>query len=181
MPNEINNQLPSSEMGSEAGPLKKTLLYGYGNIDRQDDGVAWHVLRTVAEDLGRDLPQQLDEIFFNLTPHVDATFDLQLIPEAAELIAGYERVCFIDAHTGRVEDLVHWEELTAQYEPSPFTHHLTAATCLSLAKTVYKKSPEAVLVSIRGFEFGFSQSLSENTWPLVIEAAKKIITWIKQA
>lgn len=180
MPTATDNQLPSSKMGSEAGFLKKTLLYGYGNIDRQDDGVAWHVLRAVAETLGRTLPLQLDETFFNLTSNVDATFDLQLIPEAAELVAGYDRVCFIDAHTGRVEELVHWETLTAQYEPSPFTHHLTAATCLSMTKDIYKKNPEAVLVSIRGFEFGFSQSLSERTQALVYTAAKKIIFWVNQ-
>ena len=33
--------------------MKKVLILGYGNLDREDDGVAWHVLQGVAETLGR--------------------------------------------------------------------------------------------------------------------------------
>lgn len=160
--------------GSSAG----ILLFGYGNIDRQDDGVAWHTLRAVALSLGQPLPEQPGETFFHLTSQVDCTFALQLVPEDADLISKYQRVCFVDAHTGRVADLVHWEALDAKYEPSPFTHHLTAATCLSMAKTVYQATPQAALISIRGYEFGFSQQLSEQTQILVSEAVRMITNWI---
>ena len=33
--------------------MNKTLLLGYGNPDREDDGVAWHVLSRVFRALGR--------------------------------------------------------------------------------------------------------------------------------
>ena len=37
------------------------LVIGYGNIDRQDDGVAWHVLREVASRLKVNFPQTAGE------------------------------------------------------------------------------------------------------------------------
>jgi Ni,Fe-hydrogenase maturation factor len=33
--------------------MNKVLIIGYGNPDREDDGVAWHILQGVAERLGR--------------------------------------------------------------------------------------------------------------------------------
>ena len=40
---------------------KKILLLGYGNPDREDDGVAWHVLKGVAEGLSLPSPATPDD------------------------------------------------------------------------------------------------------------------------
>lgn len=173
---ELNSKLQAPLAGPAESPM--VLLFAYGNIDRQDDGVAWHTLRAVAESFGQDLPEVPDETFFHITPRLDAIFALQLTPEDAELISKYDKVCFIDAHTGRVEDLVHCEILSAQYETSPFTHHLTATTCLAMASACYQAAPQAILTSIRGFEFGFSQELSSKTKELVPQAVQMINVWI---
>ena len=140
--------------------------------------MAWHVLRSVATEFGLELPERPEDPLLEVKPGLTLSFGLQLMPEAAEIIAQYERVCFIDAHTGRVENLVNLEKIQPKYVNSPFTHHLTPHTCLSIAATLYGKAPEAVLVSIRGFEFGFSQELSEQTQALVPAARQAILDWI---
>ncbi len=157
--------------------MKPTLLLGYGNLDRQDDGVAWHVLRRVTERLG--LPAPADEDFAETVDEPHIRFVLQLTPELAETLAQFERVCFIDAHTGAVPEEVHLEPVVGAYQTSPFTHHLTAATLLALCEALYHAHPEAVLLSVRGYEFGFSRHLSPRTAELAEEATNMVIGWLE--
>ena len=154
-----------------------TLIIGYGNPDRQDDGVAWHILTRLAQEFGRLIPS-VDEGFFPNGENPDLLFTLQLIPELAETIAAYQRVCFVDAHTGNVPEDVNVVEVKPEYQRSPFTHHMTADTCLSLVQTIYGQTPQAILVSVRGFEFGFSHELSPATLQLAEQAVGQIITWL---
>lgn len=155
-----------------------TLFVGYGNIDREDDGVAWHVLAELWSRLGRQPRPDPDEGLSpgGLYPHF--LFELQLTPEIAELVAGYDRVLFVDAHTGRVPEEVHFSQVTGEYQASPFTHHMTPSTCIALSSTLYHKSPEASLVSVRGYEFGFARSLSPATAVLVPQAVEMILIWL---
>ncbi len=110
---------------------------------------------------------------------VDYDFQLQLTPEIADELDIYDRVCFIDAHTGAVPEEIHLEKVTANFQKSPLTHHLTAASLLSIADTLHHKVPETILVSVRGYEFGFAQSLSAATSALTRQAADIIIKWIE--
>lgn len=158
--------------------MSRTLIIGYGNFDRQDDGVAWHVLAGVARRLGRAAPASPDEDFPLSAESPDFRFELQLTPELAEEVAQYDRVCFVDAHTGAVPNDVNVEELTSEFQSSPFTHHLTASTLLSFAETLYGAQPEAILVSVRGYEFGFARALSERAALLAEEAAERIAAWV---
>ncbi|MEN4013350.1 MAG: hypothetical protein ROW48_15060 [Bellilinea sp.] len=171
-------QVPAPEHEQEPALFQKTLLFGYGNIDRQDDGVAWHILRKTASHLGFDLPAMPQEHLVELTPQLSIAFFLHLVPEHSELISQFERVVFIDAHTGNIEKEIRFSLVQPGYEPSPFTHHLTPATCLALAYTLYHRAPQAMLLSVRGYSFGFSQLLSDNTAALVPPAAGHILTWI---
>jgi hydrogenase maturation protease len=161
-------------------PMIKTLLLGYGNPDRQDDGVAWTVLKDVAARLKIMQPSQLDTLVTSPDGDLTLVVSLQLLPEMAELISQYERVCFVDAHTGRVPEDLSIQDLGAEFQKSPFTHHLTPQTCLSLAKTLYGKSPAAVLVSVRGYEFGFSNDLSTRTRMLAHQAVNHIVDWLEK-
>lgn len=109
---------------------------------------------------------------------IDLRYDLQLTPEFAEIIAGYQRVCFVDAHTGNIPDEINVVEVKGEFQRSPFTHHMTPATCLAMAQSLYGGSPEAILVSVRGYEFGFVQSLSARTQELADQAARRIYDWL---
>ena len=160
--------------------MKDTIIIGYGNPDRQDDGVAWHIMRAVAEGLCFTAPLLPEEPFAIDNDQIEFTFDLQLVPEFGERISHFKRVCFIDAHTGSIPEEIRGIEITAQYQHTPFTHHMTPQTCLEIAKTVYHSTPKAFLLSVRGYEFGFSNLLSKKTERLIPLAVKKIIDWIQK-
>jgi hypothetical protein len=75
--------------------MNRTLILGYGNFDRQDDGVAWHVLASVARRLGCAVPLSPEEEFPPNDGVPDFFFELQLTPEMAETLALYDRVCMM--------------------------------------------------------------------------------------
>ena len=110
----------------------KTLLLGWGNPDRQDDGAAWHILAEVARRSGLPLPDEEGESFAEPGAELDLFFTLQLTPES----------------------------------------------CLELALRLYGSAPEAWLVSVRGYEFGFARELSPQTSALVQQAATCLIAWL---
>ena len=70
---------------------------------------------------------------------------------------------FIDAHTGEIERKINLQKVDPNYLNSPFTHHITPSTVLSLADTISGKCPEAWLLSIRGYKFQFERSLTDDT------------------
>jgi hydrogenase maturation protease len=160
--------------------MKRTLILGYGNFDRQDDGVAWHVLASAASRMGYTVPLSPEDEFPLNHGTPDFMFELQLTPEMAEMIAQYERVCFIDAHTGAVPQDVNVSEVIAEFQASPLTHHLTPQTLLTFAQTLYNARPEAILVSVRGYQFGFERTLSPLTAQLAQDAAEKIVEWVRK-
>jgi hydrogenase maturation protease len=160
--------------------MEKILVIGYGNVDREDDGVAWHVLQKLSSYFGKPV-ELLDGGAFEQLHNPQLAFGLQLTPEMAEAFAEYERVCFVDAHTGAFAEEVRLAAVDPTYQSSPFTHHLTPETCLNLAQALYGHAPEGIIVSIRGYQFGYSTDLSERTAPLVDVAVNQIIDWIHRS
>jgi Ni,Fe-hydrogenase maturation factor len=181
--------------------MLKTLIIGYGNPDREDDGVAWHVLEKLAHRF--DCPiATVDELALisQLTQSggetetdedsgsllalaqrpVHLAFALQLTPEMAETLAQYKQVCFIDAHTGAYPEEIRVAPVEPGYQASPFTHHLTPESCLTLAETLYGHVPSGLMVSIRGHRFGYGVELSDQTAALVDKAMVEIVNWINQ-
>ena len=157
--------------------LNRALLIGYGNPDREDDGVAWHILCALALKLGLPAPISYEDEFPQNT-QVDFAFYLQLTPEMAEEIAAYEYVCFVDAHTGNIPVPVRLIDVESDFQRSPFTHHLTPQSLISICETLYASKPDAVLLSVRGYQFLFSRQLSEETLALVPQAVDLIWDWL---
>jgi hydrogenase maturation protease len=157
--------------------MKKLLLMGYGNPDREDDGVAWHILRALAIKLDLPCPSSYEDDFPE-SPGIDFAFSLQLTPEMAEDIRAYEYVCFIDAHTGSIPEPVRLIDVESEFQASPFTHHLTPQSLLSMCETIYGAKPEVALFSVLGHRFLFSRQLSEGTAKLVPQAVTLIWDWM---
>ena len=155
-----------------------TLFIGYGNPDRQDDGVAWHVLAGIANQLGIKTSSLWEEPLPS-TPEADFIFQLQLTPELAQDLTAYDRVCFVDAHTGKIQTNVQMVHIVPEYQTSPFTHHLTPEMLLSMCESLFNHTPEAILISVRGYEFGFETELSPFTSSLVNEAVERAFGWLK--
>jgi hypothetical protein len=120
--------------------MKRTLILGYGNFDRQDDGVAWHVLASVASRLGCAVPLLPEDEFPSNDGAPDFFFELQLTPELAETIALYDRVCFVDAHTGAVPQDVNVSAIVPGFQASPLTAQLAEEAAGKIVEWV-KTSP----------------------------------------
>jgi len=157
--------------------LKKLLLLGYGNPDREDDGVAWHILHAITLKLGLAAPESYEDEFPEYE-QIDFAFHLQITPEMAEDISAYEYVCFIDAHTGNIPEPVRLIEVESEFQNSPFTHHLTPQSLMSMCETLYGKKPDAGLLSVLGHRFLFTRQLSEETSQLVPQAVESIWNWM---
>ena len=152
-------------------------MIGYGNPDREDDGVAWHILRALTVRLGLPSPESYEDEFPESTL-IDFAFYLQLTPEMAEDISAYEYVCFVDAHTGNIPESVRLIDVQSEFQRSPFTHHLTPQSLLSMCETIYGIKPHAALLSVHGHRFLFSRQLSEQTAELVPQAVELIWDWL---
>jgi hydrogenase maturation protease len=121
------------------------LILGYGNPLRADDGFGWEAARELAAKL---------EI-----PSVEVRALHQLTPELAEDVGAAGRVIFIDAASeGEPGALVRREVFPARQ--ADFTHHLTPATLLALARQIYGRTPPALLYSVAGEFFGYREGLS---------------------
>ena len=152
-------------------------MIGYGNPDREDDGVAWHILRALTLRLGLDAPDSYEEEFPDHAL-IDFSFYLQLTPETAEDISTYEYVCFVDAHTGSIPEPVRLMPVESEFQASPFTHHLTPQSLMSMCETIYGKRPDAALLSVLGHRFLFTRQLSDETSKLVPQAVDFIWDWL---
>lgn len=158
----------------------RTLIFGYGNYDRQDDGVAYHVISALKKKLGLSDPEIIDDDF-DSTDDLVTVFQLQLTPELAESIVKFDHVCLIDAHTGSIPQDISFRKLDPAFLHSPLTHHLTPEALLSITQTIYQKIPETVLLSVRGYEFEFTQTLSPSTLDLVPQAVSLISEWLSRS
>ncbi len=159
----------------------KTLIIGYGNPDREDDGVAWHILRGVADNFFIDIADPIEEELIQNNETLHFFFSLQLLPEITSELVAYTRICFVDAHTGALVNDLNIQKLEAKFQNSPLTHHMTPQTILSILATAFNKYPASILVSVRGYQFGFENNLSPKTNALAQEAIDLITKWILNA
>lgn len=157
--------------------MARTLVIGYGNVDRQDDGVAHHVLNEARRRLG--LPAlAIDEPGLEDLGHEpDFVSVLQLGPELLDLALEYDRLILVDAHVDAEagDSGVRRAAVQPEYAPSAFTHHMTPAMFLALLRALYQREPAAFVVSVRGHEFDFERDLSAATAALVGPAAEQVL------
>jgi hydrogenase maturation protease len=159
----------------------KTIIIGYGNIYRTDDGVAFAVINELRRQLKQEPLEEGDTGLDELGGENDSIFLLQLVPEIMELLAGYNRIIFVDAHVGSDMEDLNCSPVEAQYISSSFTHHMTPSALLAFLKTMYQREPEAHLVSIRGCDFDFKQTLSPRVQALVQPAVDTILKVIDKS
>ena len=129
--------------------MPRTLIIGYGNPTRGDDGIGWVAAERLAQEL-RD-------------PQVRLLTLQQLALELASEWSEVDRVILIDAvrasPAGRV--------LVTQIGPAasaaePFSHQLAPASLVECTRVLYGRCPETWLVSVSGESFEFSEQLSAS-------------------
>ncbi len=153
----------------------RNLVIGYGNPDRQDDGVAFEVINALRRRLGQAALNAEEIESEELGYQTDSIFVMQLAPELLDLVNDYDRVVFVDAHVRDDIPDLEWAPVEPEYSPSTFTHHMTPAMFLALLQMLYHREPASYLVSIRGHTFDFQRGLSLATEALVEPATEQIL------
>jgi hydrogenase maturation protease len=142
----------------------KTLIIGYGNQSRRDDGVGWFVIEQLAA---------------LKLPGVELETGQQLEIESAEIISGYDNVIFVDAAIPEAPEPIQRTVVTPNFQSHAVAHYMTPADVLSLCKTLHGREPRAVLFSIRGRDFNFGTTLTPEVEQAAREVVKQIVEIIR--
>ncbi|MBD3184366.1 hydrogenase maturation protease [Candidatus Poribacteria bacterium] len=140
--------------------LSHTIVIGYGNFHRQDDGVGHYIVQEVERQAGES---------------IDTVCCHQLGIEQSETIKDYDIVIFADAYVGHREEDLKVASLEATFTQSAFTHHLKPDSLLALTQNIFQKTPKAYIVSVKGYDFDFGTDLSTRTQKWADIAVKKIL------
>jgi hydrogenase maturation protease len=130
--------------------MKNTLIYGYGNPGRQDDG------------LGARFTELFEQwIQSNNIENITVDCNYQLNIEDAAGISEYDRVIFVDASVVEDVDSFRLEPITPDSATIEFTMHaVSVGYVVDLCTKIYGKSPEAYVLHIKGYEFDFVEQLT---------------------
>jgi len=137
----------------------RTLIIGYGNRGRNDDGVGWFVVERL-EDVG--------------LPGVELVASHQLEVDHAETISQFDVIIFVDAASVDSRQLLTRAVVFPKLQEHAVSHHLTPADVLALCQSLYRRQPQAILFSIRGHDFNFGSTLSAATERAALEAVREI-------
>ena len=114
-------------------PKAATLVIGYGNPGRGDDG------------LGPALAARLEALGL---PGVRVEVAFQLAIEHAAMLAEHERVVFVDA-TVAADAPFSFVEVTPVPTDAGFTHHVSPGQVLSVARACFDASARCYLLGVR--------------------------------
>ncbi len=122
------------------------LIYGIGNVGRQDDGLGWAFLDWLEAE--------------KLCPEAELNWHYQLQLEDADLIREKKRVLFVDASKNPALDCFQIEKVTAEMDSSFTSHALSISSVMAVCQTCFYQAPEVHLLTIRGYQWALQQGLS---------------------
>jgi len=168
----------------------RVLVIGYGNALRTDDGVGWHAARLLAGD-----PRLADVVVVaehQLTPEL--AFDLSL----ASLVILLDATTETPAGTVTVRSIAEPGAAAGGgagsgagpgagsrgpgeavgIPPGASSHHVDPELLLALARQLYGRAPEAVVVSVGVSEMGLGEGLTpavEAALPAVADIVARLV------
>src|ERR1035437_380737 len=123
--------------------MPNTLIVGYGNPLRGDDGLGWRVAERLHGADAQVLTLQ------------------QLTPELMEPISRADRVIFIDAATGDTPGEIRQRTVEPMAAGSAaFSHFSTPEALLAGARSLYGRAAQGILITVTGADFSLSSDLS---------------------
>jgi hydrogenase maturation protease len=153
----------------------RILIIGFGNIYCRDDGVGFYIVNALRRRMGlpelgpdEDGMDDLDHGFDTLLLH-------QLVPEVSQILANYQNVLFVDAHTGSIQEDVRIIPVQEEYGFHAVTHQMSPGMLLATTRKVHGSAPTGYLVSIKGESFDFQFGLSDGCRARADRAVQKIL------
>jgi len=142
--------------------MSNTLIIGYGNALRGDDG-AGYIVAELLRDLVHDTELEI------ISQH-------QLTPELMEPISLAAHIIFIDSSVSGRAGKVNRIPLRPGPSCSRFTHHVTPESLLAGAQSLYGHTPEATLYTIPGRFFETGDELT----PSVRRAVNELVATLEK-
>jgi hydrogenase maturation protease len=154
--------MPLGALPIETGEdVAGTLIIGYGNTLRGDDGVGCYAA------------EQLRKYFHS---HVDVKVlaAQQLTPEMAKDISRTGFVIFVDASNQGEPGSIRHNDISLQAGPTGFTHQFTPPALLAAAEQLYGRAPEAISITMAGWSFDLSEELSPSAKLCLAELIQQV-------
>jgi hydrogenase maturation protease len=151
----------------------KTLILGYGNTLRKDDGLGIYAALTLAS-----LP---------LPVGVEVCTYQQLSPELSPILAQVDHAIFIDAALASNREKAGAIKTRTLHprasQPGSITHHFDPETLLAMSETLYGHAPHATLFSVAAASFTLEEGLSPEVTaalPILVENVKNTLSSLIQ-
>jgi len=149
--------------------IGRVIVFGYGNPWRQDDGV------------GPLLAERIADWLRERGVEAEAEIDHQLLPEAAERLAGRDLALFCDADLRDHPGGFRFERVLPEERPEGLNlHTVGVGWFLGLARTLGIDPPEARLISVSGDSFDLTDSLSEACAERAERAFRAVVRFFEE-
>lgn len=124
------------------------LIYGIGNIGRQDDGLGWAFVDWLQAQ--------------GLCASAEMQRGYQLLLEDAELISTKRRVLFIDATKERTVESFTVERAAPRMDFSFTSHAISIPAIMATCQQCFDRLPIVDVLAIRGYEFELKMGLTHG-------------------
>lgn len=139
----------------------KSLIYGYGNPGRRDDGLAIELVKRLERWATKQGLHQ-----------VDFETNYQLNIEDAYSMSGYDLVVFADASDEAIDNFK-ITRVKAEINTLSFTmHEVSVSYILKLCNELFNKNPITYLLHLKGHEWQMEEGLSPMAAKSLLEAVQ---------
>ena len=142
-----------------------TLVIGYGNPGRGDDG------------LGPELASRVEALAL---PGVRVEVAFQLAEEHSAWLAEHRTVVFVDATT-EADAPFSFREVAPAPTDGGFTHHVTPGQVLSVARACFGAEPRCYLLAVRAREMDdFAEGLTPEASEALEAALAHLVAFLER-
>ncbi len=124
----------------------EALIYGIGNIGRQDDGLGWAFIDWLETT--------------SICPRAELVRSYQLQMEDADLISRKKRVLFVDATREAGIESFQIQRMHPRLDFSFTSHAISIPAIMATCEQCFQQLPEVQLLAIRGYEWELAEGLS---------------------
>ena len=124
------------------------LIYGIGNVGRQDDGLGWAFIDWLEDN--------------TICPKADLDRHYQLHLEHADLISHKKKVLFVDATKAADVETFQLEFVEPKMDHSFTSHSISINAIMNTCQACFDYVPEVQLLTIKGYEWELELGLTEQ-------------------
>lgn len=125
-----------------------SLIYGIGNVGREDDGLGWAFVDWIEEN--------------KLCLEAELVRNYQLHLEDADLISHKKRVLFIDATKKEEIKKFKLSKVEAKMDVTFTSHAISVPSVLAISTQCFDSAPEVYLLEIKGYAWELKIGLTPH-------------------